>query len=93
MNAEKYRRNVELLCPTCGGTQFSQPEEEVSDVALIACIGCGLQTTKAELISSNAESIQAYADEMKKEIVKDVGKELKKMLTDTFKGNKFIKIR
>lgn len=85
MDNEKYNRSVSLCCPTCGGVEFSTDAES----GLHTCAACGREMSREELLEANAESIEAHADEMKKEIVAD----FRKQLQQSFRGNKWIKLK
>lgn len=93
MKFDKYNRNVTLLCPTCGGTLFQFDGESEDSITSAKCIGCNREFSKQELIDMNAENVGEHADEMKKEIAADFGKELKRRLQQAFKGSKYIKVR
>lgn len=77
-------RNVSMRCPVCGNDQFSAVDvdiEELSDAkdeTRIKCSDCGAIRTKAELIEENQEIINANIDDIKKEAVAEIEKELKK---------------
>lgn len=87
-SSEKFDRTIPLNCPTCGGTEFEYQSEN-DDTQPVKCHGCGLTTTKAELIASNSENIDAHMDEIKEQLLKDVTQSFK----DAFKGNKYITIK
>jgi len=91
INAEKLNRTIELVCPTCGGTQFSH-DGDVSTVETVKCAVCGRETTKDALIEENRENIAAHANEIGKEAAKKVAAELRRSLKQAFNGSKFIKI-
>jgi predicted RNA-binding Zn-ribbon protein involved in translation (DUF1610 family) len=93
MDAEKYNRSVTLLCPTCGGTQFSPVSPDNIESELQKCASCGREITRDELIRENSENINEHVNEIKKEVTKDVANELKKQLASAFKGSKFIKVK
>lgn len=88
MDAEKYNRLVNLLCPTCGSDQFSQ-EDEHSESRPVTCGSCGLNITRDDLIRANSENIDEHVKEIGKQAVDDFQKELARV----FAGNKFIKIK
>lgn len=90
MDSNKYNRSIPLNCPTCGGTDFSSSTDESQ---LGKCTNCGLELTKDDLISRNQENIQAHTDEVEREVVADLQKQLKKSLSDAFRGSKNIKIK
>ncbi|MXS86337.1 hypothetical protein ABO04_10650 [Nitrosomonas sp. HPC101] len=93
MDAEKYNRSVTLLCPTCGGTQFSPVSPDNIESELQKCASCSREITRDELIRENSENINEHVNEIKKEMTEDVANELKKQLASVFKGSKFIKIK
>lgn len=80
-----YNRNITLLCPLCGNDQFETldvkdgEESEAPDTIRFKCSDCKSIYTKAALIESNNESIEANIDEVKEELIKDFEKKLKKM--------------
>ena len=93
MNKDKYSRNIELQCPTCGGSQFEYGEDIDNDHASVRCIGCDRILTKDELIQENAENIDEHAQEIGKEALDDFAKKMKNDLKRAFRGNKHIKIK
>lgn len=93
MDTEKYNRSVTLLCPTCGGTQFSPVSPDDIESEIQKCASCGREITSDELIRENSENIDEHLNEIKKEVAKDVVSELKKQLAFAFKGSNFIKIK
>ena len=93
MDSDKYSRNIELLCPTCGGSQFEHDDDIENDYAEVRCIGCDRKMTKEELIRENSESIDEHAHEIGREAVDDLAKEMKKELKKAFRGNKNIKFK
>ena len=90
MDSDKYSRSITLHCPTCGGTDFASASTE-SEV--VKCANCALELTKDDLIGRNQENISAHTDEIKREVVADLEKHLKKSLVDAFRGSKNIKIK
>lgn len=88
INAEKYNRSVTMLCPTCGESQFEYDQETLADDSPIKCKRCEATMTKAQLMEANRENISVHVDEMGKELVEDLRKDLKRILG----GNKFLKI-
>ena len=93
MKADKYDRQVTLLCPTCGCTDMEILHGSEETIELVKCPSCGRELTKEELINENSENIKANLNEVKEEIQKDLVKEMQKNLKDAFKGNKHIKFR
>ena len=53
-----------------------------SDSKRMTCEGCGRELSKSELLEANEENVQAHVEEVKKQVLKDVEKQLK----DAFKG-------
>ena len=88
MDAEKYNRTVNLFCPTCGSTQFSQADANAPETGLVTCASCGHEISKVELIREN--NINEHMKEIGEQAVEDLQRQLKKSLTNAFKGNKFI---
>ena len=70
-----YTRNVSLLCPTCGNDQF----EDLGDDKY-KCSDCNGIYTKEELIENNQAIIQNHVDEMADDIIKDIAKDLKRIM-------------
>ena len=93
MRASKYDRNVTLICPTCGGSQFEMGYDIDEPTASVKCISCDRELTKDELIRENSPNIKEHASEIGKEAKGDFAKEMKKMLKKAFSGNKNIKFR
>ena len=93
MDLEKYNRTLNLLCPTCGSSRFSQANENALETELVTCASCGREIRKAELIRENSENVSEHIKEMGNEAVKDLQRQLRKSLTNAFKGNQFIKYK
>ena len=93
MDTEKHNRLVTLLCPTCGGTQFSPASPDNIESELQKCASCGREIMRDELIRENSENIGEHVNEIKNEVTQDLADELKKQLASAFKGSKFIKIK
>ena len=90
MDDEKYSRQIGLLCPTCGHSQFSYDEDKAhEDDSMFKCAHCGLSLTKLELIERNQGVIEANVEEIAQEVMVDLKSELKK----AFQGNKNIRIK
>ncbi len=79
-------RKIKLLCPLCGNDQFASLDEEfedllhASDDVRLRCSDCGSEYTKRELIDSNAAIIDTAVDELKQDAVREIEKELKKVM-------------
>lgn len=85
---EDLNKKVTLYCDRCGNDQFYFEDTNNSDVELVSgdtilkCSDCGKIFTKEELIELNAEVITANVEDMKKEIVKEVQREINKLFKD-----------
>lgn len=84
------RQSVQLICPTCGESQFEsdEPMQSGSD-QMLTCNSCSLKITRSALIEENHASINAAKDQIRKQVIDEFRKELRK----TFSKSKFIKIR
>lgn len=77
-------RKISLICSVCGNDQFSTIDvdmENLSDAqneTRVKCSDCGAICTKAELIEENQGVINANIDDIKKDAVAEIKKELKK---------------
>ncbi|MFT3755283.1 MAG: hypothetical protein QM769_04955 [Pseudoxanthomonas sp.] len=83
-DTSKYDRSVELQCPACGGNQFEHGEHD--NAAPITCTGCGLVISRDDLIQANGENISINVDDVAKEVMDDLSKQLRQ----AFKGLKGI---
>jgi uncharacterized Zn finger protein (UPF0148 family) len=93
MNPEKYNRSINLLCPTCGCSDFSYEEGAHETIQIMTCVSCEREFNKDELIQENSENIEEHLSEMKEEVVKDVADELRKSLKKAFSGSKNIRFK
>ena len=93
MDKDKYSRNIELVCPTCGGGQFEYDEDIDNDHASVRCIGCDRIMTKGELIQENAENVDEHTQEIGKEALGDFAKKMKNDLKRAFRGNENNRIK
>lgn len=76
MNMDKYARNISLLCPTCGCSEYEY-ESGVDDAIEIAkCASCGRTVTKDELLRENSENIHEHVSEVADQFKKDIAKKL-----------------
>lgn len=92
MDANKYTRSINLMCPTCGGTEFAM-DGEGENIVSARCVSCDRILTADELMRENGELIEANVDEMKDELLKDATRELRDGLKSAFLGSKNIKFR
>lgn len=67
--------------------------EHIEDSEIVKCVGCGKEFTNDELIQENGVSIDAYVNEVKEELTKDIQKQFNDILMKAFKGNKNIRIK
>lgn len=80
-----FSRKNSLRCSVCGNDQFSAVDvgmESLSDApdeTRVKCSDCGVICTKAELIGENQGIINANIDDIKKDAVTEIEKELKKI--------------
>lgn len=80
------RKNVTLYCDVCGNDQFSIIDEihceliDAPDETRMKCSDCGKVFTKAQLIESNQEIINSNIEDIKKEAIKELEKEMASML-------------
>lgn len=74
-----------LKCNVCGNDQFSATNERVDDIrnapeeTEIKCSDCGQVLTKQQLIEENSGIIDANYNDFKKDIIKNVRKDFKKI--------------
>jgi hypothetical protein len=86
---QDYSRSVELLCPTCAGSEFDFDDEVDETVRLYHCAGCGGSFDHEHLMLANSARIDAEVDALGEEVVKDALKKLRK----SFEGNRFIELK
>lgn len=79
-------RNVTLICNICGNDQFETLDTKYEDMrkapgnTRFKCSDCGRIITKSELLEENKEIINANIEDVKKETITEIEKELKKAL-------------
>ena len=89
---DNYSYSIQLRCVVCGSKDNFDCNK---DKSYIKCTNCGKEYFGGydELVVCNQDQI----DEVKEIAVEEVGnnleKELNQMLKDSFKGNKYIKIK
>lgn len=88
---DDLKETVRLRCAFCRSEQFALPYEGYSPPghSLVVCASCGRENDVTSLLivakSKGMEIAKAYADE--------VVEHLKKDLVNSFKNNKFIRIK
>jgi len=85
-------RTLSLQCPSCGGTDFNNGEND-DLAAILECASCHRSATREQLLEDNAEFIEIQKQEMVNEAADKLQMELNKTLRDAFRGNKYIKIK
>ena len=93
MKKDKYTRNINLLCPTCGSSLFEYEKRIDESIEVAKCVSCGRLINKDELIRENSENINEHTKEIAGEVVKDFVKEFKASMKKAFRGNKNIRIK
>lgn len=93
MEPDKYDRQVALVCPICGSSQFETGDDIEESMAIVKCISCGREFTKDVLIRENGENIDEHISEIRKESVEDAAMELKKTIKKAFQANKNIRFK
>lgn len=78
MDFQKYNRVIDLLCPTCGCTQYEVEGGVDETIEMVTCASCGRELSKDELRHENSENIDEHVKEVKAKIAKDLFKDLKK---------------
>ena len=79
------KKRVDLRCSVCGNDQFAI-DEAIQDLAaapdeiVVKCTDCGRVTTKGKLIEDNSYAIHATIEELKLDVVKQLEKDLKRVL-------------
>jgi len=88
---EDLKKTIRLRCVFCRSEQFALPFEGYSPPShsLVVCANCGRENDVTSLLivtkSKGREIAEAYADEIVKQVKKD--------LVKTFKNRNFIKIK
>lgn len=93
MKNKSYNRNISLLCPTCGCSQFLYENGVDETIEIAKCASCGREITKDELIHENSENISEHAKEIGKSVTNDITKQLRESLKKTFKSSKHIRLK
>lgn len=80
---KSFEMNISLECSVCGNDQFAPVDESIDDMhdspddTLIRCSDCQRIVTKEQLIEENSHIIDANMEDLKKEAIKELEKELK----------------
>lgn len=88
---EDLKETIRLRCTFCRSEQFALPYTDYSPPghSFVICANCGRENDVTSLLivakSKGMEIAKAYADELVKQMRKD--------LVKSFKNNKFIKIK
>ncbi len=91
MDRDRDARSISMICPTCGSTEFEY-HAELED-GPIRCASCDRMFSREELIRENSVNLEAHVEDIKVDGLKDVERDLRKMLGKTFSGSKNIKFR
>lgn len=92
-NADKYNQSVNLVCPTCGGDQFSHDGAEAQTSELMTCGTCSLEISKDDLLRANSENVDEHVKEIGQEVLKDIEKELRDTLKKAFSSSTNFRIK
>lgn len=79
MNRDKYNRKVTLHCTNCGNTQFEYDDSVDFGNQIIKCSSCNGEYSKNELMRKNKKVIDSNIEDVKKEVIKDIKKDLGKI--------------
>lgn len=93
MNDKRLERDISMLCPTCGNTQFEFESSIPEAVEEVKCASCGRIMSKHELLRENSENIEEHAKDMGKAIGRSIANDMKKSLKRAFRGNKNFRIK
>lgn len=91
MDSNKYKRDIQLRCETCGGEEFESNE----DKSYVECKLCNREYHGGydELVEYNHRHIQDNLDKLEAEAINDSKKEFADNLKKSLKGNKYIKFK
>jgi hypothetical protein len=70
-----YSQSVSMICPTCGGSDFSFEQDD----SPVNCLGCDRDFTREELMRENGVQIEAAVSDMTTEILADASQALRNM--------------
>lgn len=77
-------KKVSLICSVCGNSQFIALDYEgkecfeFSEAPIYKCSDCGREISREQLIGENQEMVNANVNDIKKETVNELKKELQK---------------
>jgi predicted nucleic acid-binding Zn-ribbon protein len=78
MKSKNCNREIYLLCPTCGESQFEYDDEVKIENMEFKCLSCNQLFSKGDLIKENGELTEEHFSEMGEEILEDAAKKLRK---------------
>ena len=84
-----YHRSLTLLCPTCASEELSAEGHLPEELSEFLCGSCGMKHRYQDIVAANSERASALADEIKKEIVVDLSRDVRNI----FKGLKGWRLR
>ena len=90
---DDYGRAIELLCPTCGASQFEYDDDIEAPAARVQCAHCARGLGKDELVEWNQERIHGHADDISQEIARDVKREFRERLKKMARGSRNIRFK
>ena len=87
---KSYDRSISLRCVVCGSSEHFEYND---DKTYVKCTLCNREYHggEDELIEMNEAMIAEEVEAVKKEVAKDVERDFRNMLKQTFRGNKYIK--
>ena len=92
---EELRKTISLRCAFCRSTQFAIPYEgyRPHHGSFVVCANCGRENDFTSLMFVVKEKAHEIAKEYAEKVAQEAAKEMKQKLQNTFRGNKFIKIK
>ncbi|MBR6416378.1 MAG: hypothetical protein IKS22_09775 [Bacteroidales bacterium] len=87
---KSYDRSISLRCVVCGSSEHFEYND---DKTYVKCTLCNREYLggEDELIEMNEAMIAEEVEAVKKVVAKDIEKDFRNMLKQTFRGNKYIK--
>lgn len=93
MKSDKYKRSIDLSCPTCGCKDFSYDEGVDEAIQVMTCASCEREFNRDEFLRENSENIDEHLSEIKSEVKEDFADQLRESLKKSFSGDKNIRIK